>query len=152
MSLLILSCGQKQDSPKAYTIEKVSSDDYVEIYKTNLGHIIRDTIGKGPSNERVDITDSKGNPLAVAGKASECEYYEFVKYLYNDQGKLTGFIRFPFNEAEQNNYDANDGDIAFSQQFDTNAFIPESLSDETTMAKYQTERILKFQTRFTSTS
>ena len=84
LSVLFLSCSTKQEqkTETAYTVEQVSTGDHVEVFKTNLGHIIRDSIGFGPQNERIDITDSKGRPLAVAGKASEADVFTFVKYLF----------------------------------------------------------------------
>ena len=70
--LLAAGCGQGQ---KPYTIKQVSTGNHVEVLKTNLGHVIRDTVGLGPVNERIDITDSKGRPLAVAGRGSEMEFF-----------------------------------------------------------------------------
>ncbi len=113
--LLAAGCGQGQ---KPYTIKQVSTGDHVEVLKTNLGHVIR-----------IDITDSKGRPLAVAGKASEVEFFCFVKYLYDAKGEVTGFIRFPFNEAEIDSYDAIEGAEAFLKQFDDGTYNEDSLDD-----------------------
>ena len=124
--LLAAGCRQGQ---KPYTIKQVSTGDHVEVLKTNLGHVIRDTVGLGPVNERIDITDSKGRPLAVAGKASEVGGFCFVKYLYDAKGEVKGFIRFPFNEAELGSYDAMEGMDAFMKQFDDGTYNEDSLDD-----------------------
>ena len=94
MAALMASCGKQEEGTTSnYTIEEVSADDHVTVYKTNLGHVIRDTMGVAPQNEKVDITDSMGRPLAVAGRASECSEYTLVKYLYDKQGNIAGFVR-----------------------------------------------------------
>ena len=103
LAVLMLSCRQEQETTSEYTVEQTLSSECLNEFKTNLGHVIRDTIGEGPQNERVDITDNKGRPLVVAGRPSEADVFTFIKYLYDDKGEITGFLCFPFNEAEQYN-------------------------------------------------
>ncbi len=126
----MLSCRQEQETTSEYTVEQTLSSECLNEFKTNLGHVIRDTIGEGPQNERVDITDNKGRPLVVAGRPSEADVFTFIKYLYDDKGEITGFLCFPFNEAEQYNYDATEGTEAFYQQFDENLFGEEPLYEK----------------------
>lgn len=129
MAALMASCGKQEEGTTSnYTIEEVSADDHVTVYKTNLGHVIRDTMGVAPQNEKVDITDSMGRPLAVAGRASECSEYTLVKYLYDKQGNIAGFVRFPINEADQYSCDAIEAGETFERQFDDNS--TETYSEE----------------------
>lgn len=123
--VLVMSCGQEQDSTMEYTIEQTHSSDLVNEYKTNLGHTIKITTGTAPMNERVDITDDKGRPMVVAGRASECDVYTLVKYLYDDKGNVYGFLTFPFSDAEQSNYDASHGEEIFEKQFDEDSYVEE---------------------------
>lgn len=130
LAVMMLSCGHEQETVTEYTVEQTLSREYYHEYKTNHGHVIRDTIGRAPTNERVDITDSKGRPLAVAGRPSETDIFTFVKYLYDNKGEVSGFICFPFNEAEMNDYDAVAGDKAKTKQFGEDTFGEEPLYEK----------------------
>ena len=118
LTVLFLSCKQEKVQNISYTIEQTRSSDLLNEYKTYLGHVIRDSLEPQYGNERVDITDEKGLPIAVAGRASEIYKFNLVKYLYDEKGNVSGFLCRTTNEAEENNYDVIDGEMAYEEQFD----------------------------------
>lgn len=58
------------------------------------GYIIHDSIGAGPMTELVTMRDAEGRLYAKAGRASEGSDYQFIRYLYGDDGKVRGLLEF----------------------------------------------------------
>ena len=65
---------------------------YVRTFVSNDSCRIVDSTGNAPCNERVLFYDKKGRLFAYAGMASEVCCFNFVKWLYDEQDSLAGFI------------------------------------------------------------
>ena len=67
-----------------YDLSTYTKGDYIFICKE----------GYAPCNEAVTVLDKQGRMLAVAGSASESQYFgNFIRYLYDEDGKHIGFAR-----------------------------------------------------------
>ncbi len=69
-------------------------------YTNEEGDRIVQTIGAAPMSERIVIKDVQDRMVAYAGKASESGEYNFVKYLWGNEGKLVGLLRYPADDEE----------------------------------------------------
>ncbi len=69
-------------------------------YVTDEGDRIVHTIGAAPMNGRIVIKDNQDRMVAYAGTASESGEYNFVKYLWGNDGRLVGLLRYPVDNDE----------------------------------------------------
>lgn len=80
-----------------YGIRRVSYNDSTreETFISSNNDYIYTKMGFAPLNEKIVIENSLRKPLVYAGTASESGEYNFIKYLYGNDGKLLGLLRFP---------------------------------------------------------
>lgn len=64
------------------------------LWRNNDGITYWDSTGYGPCNEKVVVRDAQGRIIVVAGRASECSFFHALKYIYSEDGDLTGFVTF----------------------------------------------------------
>lgn len=74
--------------------------------KPGGGYIIKDTIGNSPKTELYTIYDPKGRIYAEGGRASESTEFNFVRYLYDDAGEVSGFLTFTIELEVLTNVDS----------------------------------------------
>ena len=77
-----------------YGFELDNSDEYCKRFHNKEGLTVIDTMGCGPMNSRVTINDSFQRPLLLAGMASEVMVYDAIRYLYDEDGEVEGFLAF----------------------------------------------------------
>jgi len=77
-----------------YGFELDDTDEYCKHLHNKEGFTIVDTMGLGPQNSRVTINDQLQRPLLLAGMASEAGIYNAIKYLYDEDGEIRGFLSF----------------------------------------------------------
>jgi len=86
------SCGKEKTRTIVETTQGDSVDGNRRTYETSDGYTIVDTLGVGPTNEKVTYYDREKRIVAVAGMASEVVDYNFVKVLYYEDGAVRGYL------------------------------------------------------------
>ena len=75
-------------------IEQDESGEIWHLWRNDDGMTYWDSTGYGPCNEKVVVRDAQGRIIVLAGKASECSFFNAVKYIYSEDGALAGFVIF----------------------------------------------------------
>jgi len=93
-------------------IEK-DPDDYCNyiIWRNKEGITMEETHGFAPMNSSMTFTNAQGDTLVLAGTASEQGYWHAIKYLYDKDGEVRGFLSL-FNDGHPCPYYSLDDKIA----------------------------------------
>ena len=112
--IITCSCSRQTDAKRGWLDDSVAfkkqiannfgfelvvddADGYYSLWRNPEGITIWDSMGHGPANSKIVIRDAQGRPIVEAGKASEQSFYEGVKYLYDDDGTVCGFVGMAFS-------------------------------------------------------
>lgn len=96
MCIVLTTClyGCKKTTER--TITETTANDSIARYErtfvTSDGYTIVDSLGTAPLNTKSTYYDSKKRLIGMAGMASEVTEYNFVRILYNNDGKIEGYL------------------------------------------------------------
>lgn len=96
-SLGIAACVARPDAHPERTISLLThntdDDGYGHtVYKTSDGYTVTDSVGRVPLNELVIFSDAQKRTVGMAGMASEAQTFNFVRRLYSEGGRVTGYL------------------------------------------------------------
>ena len=117
---VIISCEQNKANQVDDSMEQdsiIGADTCIEI-NTNAGYTIKEYLDKDGECRRMDLVwgDTEEIPFVIAGFNGDGEP-NFVKYIYDEKGKLDGFVQFGETDYFLTGYEIMDGDEALSQQY-----------------------------------
>lgn len=95
--LAVFSACKKNANPYGIIRTTVGNplDTHHETYMTKDDYTILETLGFSPCNTFMTVLDPQDRIVVEAGQASEVMYFNFVRYLYDGDNKLTGLLTFP---------------------------------------------------------
>ena len=121
LSLIILLEGCKKKS----TVEDFGTridqcyEDRIDTTLMADGTMFIETTGTAPLNSAVDVIDKHGKLLAQGACCSERTIFNFIRYLYDDNGRIKGLIHFS-GDTEKDYGEKQKIELFRKQVFDDN--------------------------------
>ena len=121
LSLIILLEGCKKKS----TVEDFGTridqcyEDRIDTTLMADGTMFIETTGTAPLNSAVDVIDKHGKLLAQGACCSERTIFNFIRYLYDDNGRIKGLIHFS-GDTEKDYGEKQEIELFRKQVFDDN--------------------------------